>query len=73
MSDRALSVSEAAKLLTFISEPTLYKWIRNGDVAVERAPNNGRMKIRESEVRRLLAFYQGVDPDQVDIAAPGDP
>lgn len=59
MADRALSVSEAASLTPYASEVTLYKWIRRGEIAVEHAPN-GRMKIRESEVRRINAWYEGI-------------
>ena len=66
MLDRALSVPEAAALIPYVSEPTLYKWIRRGEVAVERAPN-GRMKVRESEVRRINAWYEGVDPTEVTL------
>jgi excisionase family DNA binding protein len=59
MTDRPLSVAEAAKMIPFVSEGTLYRWVRSGEVKAERAPG-GRMKIRESEVRRINAWYEGV-------------
>lgn len=58
MNDRALSVAEAAALIPYASEVTLYKWIKKGEVAIERSPG-GRMKIRESEVRRINAWFEG--------------
>lgn len=62
MADKALSVPEAAALMPFLTETTLYKWIRKGEVAFERAPN-GRKKIRESEVRRIVAWFEGTESD----------
>lgn len=66
MNDRAITVSEAARRLKpYISRAGLYKWIERGDVEAERSPTGGRLMIRESEVVRILAWYEGVAPEAV--------
>lgn len=55
--DPMLSVAEAAKIIG-ISTDTLYNWIRRGEVVSLRSPG-GRMKVRESEARRVLAWLNG--------------
>ena len=76
MNDRAITVSEAARRLKpFISRAGLYKWIERGDVEAERSPTGGRLMIRESEVVRILAWYEGIDPEVVraKLDAPNPP
>ena len=64
MGDRAMYVSEAAKLMGF-SDPTLRRWIAKGEVHAEHDPG-GRLRIRESEVRRVRAWFDGEPvPDAV--------
>lgn len=58
MPDKLVSISEAASRMTFVSEVGLYRWIKKGTVKVEVGPN-GRMKMRESEVQRLIDWHNG--------------
>lgn len=72
MSDRALSVTVAAGLLSpYISRQGLYDWIRRGDIKGEQGPG-GRWIVRESEVARILAWYEGADPETVQATLDAD-
>lgn len=65
MKDRAITVAKAARILgSHVSKSSLYKWIDRGEVASEKAPAGGAIMIRESEVARLLAWYEGESPEQ---------
>lgn len=59
MSTLPLSVAEAARRMPYVSQGTLYRWVRSGEVKAERSPG-GRMKIRESEVERINSWYEGL-------------
>lgn len=64
--NRALTVPEAARLLRpFVSRTGIYRWIERGEIDTEKAPRSERLMIRESEVVRVLAWYEGIDPEVV--------
>ena len=59
MADKPLKVAEAAEIAN-VPRSTLYNWIRRGEIETERAPG-GRLRVRESEARRLKAWLEGED------------
>ncbi|WP_336652902.1 MULTISPECIES: hypothetical protein [unclassified Leucobacter] len=68
MGDKAISVAEAIRLLSpHVSRSSLYKWIEREEVISERAPTGGAIMIRESEIVRLLAWYEGVGDTEVRV------
>lgn len=59
MADMPITMAEAARRLApYIARSTLYTWVERGDVRYELSPG-GRKMVRESEVARVLAWYEG--------------
>ena len=48
--DKLYNISETAKAL-YVSRPTVYKWIKKGQL--ETIDLNGLTRVKESEIKRL--------------------
>jgi putative resolvase len=57
--NRLLTAKQAAQLLQ-VSEETIWRWVRAGKMKAVRLPS-GRIRIEESEIRRIMTTSQEKD------------